>query len=49
MKGFLREISITVGLVLIIFLVFHIFAQNSIVDGSSMLPGLKNQAEINRH
>ena len=42
MKGFLRELAITLGLALIIFLAYHAVAQTSVVDGSSMLPGLQN-------
>jgi signal peptidase I len=42
MKGFLREIIITVAMAVVIFLVFQTVVQSSIVDGSSMQPGLQN-------
>jgi signal peptidase I len=42
MKGFIRELIITVGLAVIIFLVLQTTIQSSIVDGSSMEPGLDN-------
>jgi signal peptidase I len=42
MKSFLRELAITLGLALIIFMAYHAVAQTSVVDGSSMLPGLEN-------
>jgi signal peptidase I len=42
MKGFFRELIITVGLAVIIFLVLQTTIQSSIVDGSSMEPGLDN-------
>jgi signal peptidase I len=46
MKGFFRELLIILGLAAIIFLVFHIVIQSSIVDGSSMLPGLEDGQRI---
>jgi signal peptidase I len=42
MKSLVREIVITVGLAVIIFLVFQTVIQSSIVDGNSMQPGLQN-------
>jgi signal peptidase I len=39
-KGFIRELLITLGLALVIFLLLQTTIQSSIVDGSSMLPGL---------
>jgi signal peptidase I len=42
MKGFFRELAITLGLALLIFLVYHAIAQTSVVEGSSMQPGLEN-------
>jgi signal peptidase I len=42
MKSYLREILITVGMAVIIFVVFQTILQSSIVDGSSMQPGLQN-------
>jgi signal peptidase I len=42
MKAFLRELAITLGLALLIFLGYHAVAQTSVVDGSSMLPGLQD-------
>jgi signal peptidase I len=41
MKGFLREIIITVGLALVIFLLLQTTIQSSIVLGSSMEPNLQ--------
>lgn len=46
MKPFLRELAITVGLALVIFLAYHAVAQTSVVDGSSMLPGLENSQRL---
>ncbi len=40
-KGWVRELLITLGLAVVIFLVFQFTIQSSIVDGSSMLPGLE--------
>jgi signal peptidase I len=42
MKGFVREVLITLGLALVIFFIFQTTIQSSIVDGNSMLPGLEN-------
>ncbi len=42
MKGFLKELVITLGLALVIFLVMQTTIQSSIVVGSSMQPGLEN-------
>ena len=42
MKGFIRELLITLALAVAIFLVLQTTIQSSIVDGSSMLPGLEN-------
>jgi signal peptidase I len=41
-KGFVRELLITLGLALVIFLLLQTTIQSSIVDGSSMQPGLEN-------
>jgi signal peptidase I len=42
MKVYVREILITLGIALIIYLAFRGTVENSIVDGSSMQPGLQN-------
>jgi len=42
MKSFLRELAITIGLALLIFLAYHAVAQTSVVEGSSMLPSLED-------
>jgi signal peptidase I len=42
MKGFLKELLITLGLAVGIFLVMQTTIQSSIVIGSSMQPGLEN-------
>lgn len=42
MKGFIREILITLGLAVVIFLILQTTIQSSIVDGSSMQPGLED-------
>lgn len=42
MRNFLRETLITLGLALAIFLVLQTTIQSSIVDGSSMEPGLED-------
>jgi signal peptidase I len=42
MKGFLKELFITLGLALIIFLVLQTTIQSSIVLGSSMEPGMED-------
>jgi signal peptidase I len=42
MKNFFRESLITIGLAVIIFLILQTTIQSSIVDGSSMEPGLNN-------
>ena len=42
MKGFLKELLITLGLALVIFLIMQTTIQSSIVVGSSMQPGLEN-------
>lgn len=42
MKGFIRELVITLGMALAIFLVLQTTIQSSIVDGSSMQPGLED-------
>ena len=42
MKGFVRELVITLGLAVIIFLVLQTTIQSSIVVGSSMEPGLND-------
>ncbi len=42
MKVYIREILITLGLALIIYLAFRGTIENSVVDGSSMQPGLQN-------
>jgi signal peptidase I len=41
-KGIVREMLITLALAVVIFLVLQITLQSSIVDGSSMEPGLVN-------
>ena len=42
MKGFVRELLITVGLAIAIFLILQTTIQSSIVEGSSMQPGLQD-------
>ncbi len=42
MKLFVRELLITLGLAVFIFLILQTTIQSSIVDGRSMLPGLEN-------
>jgi signal peptidase I len=42
MKGFVRELLITLGLAIVIFLVLQTTIQSSIVLGSSMQPGLED-------
>jgi signal peptidase I len=42
MKSFARELLITVGLAIVIFLLLQTTIQSSIVDGSSMQPGLED-------
>jgi signal peptidase I len=42
MKGLLREILITVGLAVVVFLLLQVTIQSSIVVGSSMEPSLQN-------
>jgi signal peptidase I len=42
MRGFVREFLITLGVAAVIFLLFRSTANNSIVDGTSMLPGLED-------
>jgi signal peptidase I len=42
MKSVFRELAITLVLAVVIFLAYHAVAQTSVVDGSSMLPGLEN-------
>jgi signal peptidase I len=42
MKAFLRELAITLGLALAIFLLLQTTIQSSIVEGSSMQPGLED-------
>jgi signal peptidase I len=42
MKGWIRELVITLGLALVIFMALQTTIQSSIVDGSSMEPGLDN-------
>src|SRR5512139_1764497 len=42
MKSIIREILITVGLAVVIFFILQTTIQSSIVDGSSMQPGLEN-------
>jgi signal peptidase I len=42
MKGILREVIITVGLALVIFILLQTTIQSSIVLGSSMLPNLQD-------
>ena len=42
MKKFLLETLITLALGAVVFLLLHSAVQNSVVDGSSMLPGLEN-------
>ena len=42
MKNFLRELGITLALALVVFLILQTTIQSSIVEGSSMLPGLEN-------
>jgi signal peptidase I len=46
MKGFVRELAITAGLALVIFLILQTTVQSSIVEGSSMLPGLENNQRL---
>ena len=46
MKGFFRELAITAGLALVIFLILQTTVQSSIVEGSSMLPGLENNQRL---
>lgn len=41
MKGFVRELLITVGLAIVIFFILQTTIQSSIVEGSSMQPGLQ--------
>jgi signal peptidase I len=41
-KGFLRELAITLVLALALFMLLQTTIQSSIVEGSSMLPGLEN-------
>jgi signal peptidase I len=42
MKTFIRELAITLGLALAIFLILQTTVQSSVVEGSSMQPGLEN-------
>ncbi len=42
MKGFIRELLITLGLAIVIFLILQTTIQSSIVEGSSMQPGLQD-------
>ena len=42
MKGFIREFLITLGLAIVIFLILQTTIQSSIVEGSSMQPGLQD-------
>jgi signal peptidase I len=42
MKSFIRELLITLGLAIAIFLILQTTIQSSIVEGSSMQPGLQN-------
>jgi signal peptidase I len=42
MKGFIRELLITLGLAVVIFLLLQTTIQSSIVEGSSMQPGLQD-------
>jgi signal peptidase I len=42
MKGFVRELLITLALAVAIFLILQTTIQSSIVDGKSMEPGLEN-------
>jgi signal peptidase I len=42
MKGFIRELLITLGLAIVIFLILQTTIQSSIVEGSSMQPSLQN-------
>jgi signal peptidase I len=46
MKGFLKELVITLGLALAIFLILQTTIQSSIVDGSSMEPGLQDRQRL---
>ena len=46
MKGLFRELAITAGLALVIFLILQTTIQSSIVEGSSMLPGLENNQRL---
>ncbi len=46
MKGFFRELAITASLALVIFLILQTTVQSSIVEGSSMLPGLENNQRL---
>lgn len=46
MKAFIRELSITLGLALAIFLLLQTTVQSSIVEGSSMQPGLENNQRL---
>ncbi len=46
MKGFIRELSITLACAVAIYLIFFFVIQYSIVDGSSMLPGLQNNQRL---
>ena len=46
MKSFLRELAITLGLAVVIFLAYHAVAQTSVVDGSSMQPVLQDDQRL---
>lgn len=46
MKSFLRELAITLGLAVVIFLAYHAVAQTSVVDGSSMQPSLQDDQRL---
>jgi signal peptidase I len=46
LKGFVKDLCITLGLALAIFLILQTTIQSSIVDGSSMEPGLKDRQRL---
>jgi signal peptidase I len=46
MKSFFKELVITIGLALAIFLLLQTTIQSSIVEGSSMQPGLENNQRL---
>ncbi|MBN1189537.1 MAG: signal peptidase I [Dehalococcoidales bacterium] len=46
MKGFIKELFITLGLALAVFLLLQTTIQSSIVDGRSMEPGLEDSQRL---